>query len=98
MSYVIVWTYEVPPPATDEFIAAYGPEGDWAQLFAKGAGFIGVELYRDGQTFLTLDRWRSADAFNAFQAAFGAHYQALDAKLAHLTSSQARIGAFTSHD
>jgi heme-degrading monooxygenase HmoA len=95
MSYVIVWTYDVPLHATDHFIAAYGPDGDWAQLFAKGAGFLGVELYREGQTFLTLDRWLSEAAFNAFQAAFGAHYQALDTKLAHLTSSQARIGAFS---
>lgn len=94
MSYVIVWTYDVPQSATDDFVAAYGPDGDWAQLFAKGAGFLGVELYRDGQTFLTLDRWLGEDAFNAFQAAFGAHYQALDAKLAHLSSSQVRIGAF----
>ena len=95
MSYLIVWTYDVPPQATDDFIAAYGPDGDWAQLFAKGAGFVGVELYREGQTFLTLDRWLSEDAFDAFQAAFGAHYQALDAKLAHLTRSQQRVGAFS---
>lgn len=95
MSYVIVWTYDVPTQAADDFIAAYGPGGDWAQLFAKGAGFIGVELYRDGEAFLTIDRWLSEDAFNAFQSAFGDQYQALDAKLAHLSRSQARIGAFT---
>lgn len=94
MSYVIVWTYDVPDEASDRFIAAYGPDGDWAQLFAKGAGFIGVELYRDGPTFLTLDRWLSKDAFDAFHAAFGKHYQALDAKLAHLSRSQTRVGAF----
>ncbi len=94
MSYVIVWTYEAPSQATDAFIAAYGEDGDWAQLFAKEAGFIGVELYRDGQRFLTIDRWLSEDAFNAFQSAFGAHYQALDARLAHLSTSQRRIGAF----
>jgi heme-degrading monooxygenase HmoA len=95
MSYVIVWTYDVPASATDDFIAAYGPNGDWAQLFAKGAGFLETELHRDGQSFLTIDRWQSEAAFNAFQSAFGAHYQALDAKLAHLTTSQHRIGGFS---
>lgn len=95
MSYVIVWTYDVPAEQTDAFIAAYGSDGDWAKLFAKGAGFIGVELCRDGGVFLTIDRWRSEDAFNAFQAAFGEAYRALDVKLAHLTRSQTRIGAFT---
>jgi heme-degrading monooxygenase HmoA len=95
MSYVIIWTYDVPPQGSAAFIAAYGPEGDWGQLFAKGAGFIGVELYRRGDAFLTIDRWLSEDAFNAFQSAFGDQYEALDAKLAHLTRSQTRIGAFT---
>lgn len=94
MSYVIVWTYDVPPAVADGFVAAYGPDGDWAQLFAKGAGFIGVELYRDGDSFLTIDRWLSEEAFHAFQADFGEQYRALDAKLAHLSRSQARIGAF----
>jgi heme-degrading monooxygenase HmoA len=94
MSYVIVWTYDVPPNAIDDFIAAYGPDGAWAQLFAKGAGFLETELYRDSERFLTIDRWQSEDAFTAFQASFAAHYQALDAKLAHLTLNQKRIGAF----
>jgi heme-degrading monooxygenase HmoA len=94
MSYVIIWTYDVPPDAADNFIAAYGAHGDWAQLFTKGDGFIGVELYRDGHTFVSIDRWLSEDAFNAFQAAFGDQYKALDAKLAHLSRSQTRIGAF----
>jgi heme-degrading monooxygenase HmoA len=94
MSYVIVWTYDVPPTATDDFIAAYSLDGDWAQLFAKGAGFLETEFYREGQTFITLDRWVSKAAFDAFQVAFGADYQSLDLKLAHLTTSQTRVGAF----
>lgn len=94
MSYVILWTYDVPVDAAAEFIAAYGADGDWAQLFAKGAGFIGTELYQDGQRFVTIDRWVSEDAFNAFQAAFGDQYKTLDVKVAHLSRSQTRIGAF----
>jgi heme-degrading monooxygenase HmoA len=94
MSYVIIWTYDVPPEAADAFVAAYGSDGDWARLFANGAGFIGTELYQDGQRFVTIDRWLSEDAFNAFQSAFGDQYKALDAKLAHLSRSQTRIGAF----
>lgn len=96
MSYVILWTYDVPVEATDDFIAAYDADGDWAELFAKGAGFMGVEVYRDGQSFVSIDRWSSKEAFEAFQSAFGDQYRSLDAKLAHLSRSQTRVGAFTS--
>lgn len=95
--YVIVWRYEVDPPNEAAFRAAYGATGDWAQLFAKAQGFLGSALYRDDAApgaFLTLDTWIDEAAFNAFQAAHGPTYAALDAKFAHL-SRQSRIGAFT---
>ena len=44
--YVVVWEYEVKPEAIDRFLSGYGPEGQWATLFARGEGFMGVELYR----------------------------------------------------
>lgn len=94
MSYLIVWTYEVAPPHHAAFAVAYGPDGDWARLFKRSPGFVGVELYQDGERFLTLDRWSSKAAFDAFQAAHGGEYAALDVKLAHLSLRQARIGAF----
>lgn len=94
MSYLIVWTYDVTPGAEADFAAAYGPDGDWAKLFARAPGFLGTELYADAPRFLTLDRWSSKAAFDAFQTAFGDAYAALDQKLAHLTQAQQRIGAF----
>ncbi|MBL8542576.1 MAG: antibiotic biosynthesis monooxygenase [Hyphomonadaceae bacterium] len=94
MSYVILWSYEVAPEHERAFIAAYGPEGDWARLFATAAGFLGVDLYRDGARFLTIDRWQSEAAFQAFQAARGAEYQALDARCDALTLAETRLGAF----
>jgi quinol monooxygenase YgiN len=92
--YVILWRYEVDPHNEAAFRAAYGPGGDWAQLFARASGFLGSSLYRDdalpGQ-FLTLDTWIDQAAFDAFQAAHGGDYQALDAKFARL-SRQTRVG------
>jgi len=95
--YVIVWRYEVDPQHEAAFRAAYGATGDWAQLFAKGQGFLGSSLYRDDAApgcFLTLDTWIDQAAFDAFQAAHGGAYAALDARFAHL-SQQSRVGAFT---
>ena len=96
MSYAIIWTYDIAPEHEAEFRAAYGPNGDWAQLFARSPGFIGVELFGDGARYATIDRWDSVAAADAFQAAHGETYRALDAKLAHLTRAQQRLGAFTS--
>jgi heme-degrading monooxygenase HmoA len=95
MSYAILWTYEVTPGREEAFRAAYGPDGDWARLFARAAGFLGVELYGDGARYLSIDRWATAEAFEAFQERFSAEYAALDAKLAPLTCAQTRLGAFT---
>ncbi|MGQ0532918.1 MAG: antibiotic biosynthesis monooxygenase family protein [Caulobacteraceae bacterium] len=94
MSHAIFWTYEVAPEHEAAFIDAYNAHGAWAQLFARAPGFIGVELYRDGGRFLTIDRWQSAAAFEAFQAAFAAEYRALDTKCEALTQSETRLGAF----
>src|SRR5690349_20153570 len=93
MSYAIIWTYDSVPEHEAAFRAAYGANGDWAQLFARGDGFIGNELL-GGERYATIDRWQSQAAFEAFQAQHGEAYAALDAKLAHLTHAQQRVGGF----
>ena len=42
--YTILWEFRVPPDRRDAYETAYGPQGPWAQLFGKAAGFVGVEL------------------------------------------------------
>ena len=71
----IVFRYEARDP--EEFRGAYGPEGDWAQFFRQGAGYIGTELLHDveePERYLVIDRWESAEAYNAFLAAFPEEY------------------------
>jgi heme-degrading monooxygenase HmoA len=65
----LVFRYEVRDP--ESFERAYGPEGDWAQFFRRGRGYIGTELLRDveeAERYLVIDRWESAEAYNAFLA------------------------------
>ena len=95
MSYVILWTYEVAPEQAEAFRAAYGADGAWAQLFARAPGFIGTELYADADRYLTIDRWDSRQAFEAFHRDHGPAYRALDAQMERLTRSETRLGAFT---
>lgn len=63
----LVFRYEVRDPAG--FAEIYGPEGEWAQFFRTGTGYIGSELLHDvdePERFLVIDRWESAEAYNAF--------------------------------
>ena len=90
---VILWRYEV--RERDAFRRFYGPEGEWARLFGRADGFLGVELLegRDG-CFVTIDRWRSERDFEAFFAAHRDAYEALDRAAEALTISEERIGRF----
>lgn len=63
----LVFSYEVSDTAAFERI--YGPEGEWAQFFRQGDGYVGTELLRDVENpgrYLVVDRWDSGDAYNAF--------------------------------
>ena len=71
----LVFRYEARDPS--EFERVYGPEGEWAQFFRGGRGYIGTELLRDleePERYLVIDRWESAEAYNAFLAENDAEY------------------------
>ena len=92
--YVRVWEYDVAVEHGDAFVAAYGTDGDWAQLFQRGRGHVSTELYRNTATdarFVTVDRWTDEAAWRAFLEDWGAAYEDLDALLDRLTTSQRRL-------
>jgi heme-degrading monooxygenase HmoA len=96
-TYIVVWEYQVKPGSEEEFIQAYGPDGEWARLFRRSAEFIGVELLGSvGNTtrFFTLDHWGSAAAMDAFLAANATAYDVLDRRFSGLTVWERRIGGF----
>jgi heme-degrading monooxygenase HmoA len=71
----LVFSYDVREP--EGFERAYGAEGEWAQFFRQGPGYIGTELLRDVEIpgrYLVVDRWESAEAYNAFAAAHRDEY------------------------
>ena len=43
-TYIVVWEFQVKKECQAEFVAAYGPDGDWARLFRRSPEFLGVEL------------------------------------------------------
>jgi len=65
----LVFSYEVREP--EAFERAYGTHGEWSEFFRQSRGYIGTELLRDVELpgrYLVIDRWESADAYNAFAA------------------------------
>ena len=94
----LVFSYEVVRDAA-EFERVYGTDGEWAGFFGQGRGYIGTELLRDVEApgrYLVIDRWESADAYNAFVAAHRAEYmQRVDATRFHY-DSELRFGTFES--
>ena len=96
-TFVILWEFHVRPDAEADFIARYGPDGDWARLFRLSEGFLGTDLLRDEwnrRRFVTQDRWSSASAYESFQWHHQAAYEALDRVCAELLESQQRLGVF----
>ena len=87
------------PHAREAFLRAYGPDGQWAALFARARGFLDVTLLEDRESegrFVTLDRWEDEAAFRAFRAdpLLAPAYDALDRACAALTTGERRLGAF----
>lgn len=96
-TFVIIWSYVVRPERQSEFEQAYGPNGEWAELFRKAEGYFRTELLHDTETpdrYTTLDYWHSEDDYNKFHNQFVSEYQALDARFEEWTVSETLIGRF----
>ena len=99
--YVILWEFVVRPEKVEAFVAAYGSDGPWAQLFAQADGYLGTELLSSAdssqqQVFITIDRWRTVGHFARFEAQFDTQYRTLDTHLEELTLKERKLGAFVS--
>lgn len=95
--FVVVWQFEIAEEKIAAFEAAYGPDGDWAKLFRKSPEYHGTELLRDAYvagSYLTIDRWKSEEAFRNFRKANDAAYEELDRACDALTQRETRVGAY----
>jgi heme-degrading monooxygenase HmoA len=91
----LVFSYEVRD--AEAFERTYGADGDWAQFFRKGAGYIGTELLHDVEIptrYLVIDRWESAEAYNAFAAGHRDEYMTRVDDSRFLYDQELRFGTF----
>ena len=94
---MIAFVFRYEARDAEEFERVYGPEGEWAQFFRQGRGYIGSELLRDleePERYLVVDRWESADAYNAFLAEHEDEYvrRSEETRLYHV--QELRFGTF----
>jgi heme-degrading monooxygenase HmoA len=91
----LVFSYEVRDP--EGFELAYGPDGEWEQFFRQGAGYIGTELLHDVEIptrYLVIDRWESAETYNAFATAQREEYMLRVDDTRYLYEQELRFGTF----
>jgi heme-degrading monooxygenase HmoA len=91
----LVFAYDV--RSAEEFETAYGAEGEWAQFFRRGTGYVGTELLRDVEQpgrYLVVDRWASREAYNAFVSEHRDEYMRRVDETAYLYDQELRFGTF----
>ena len=91
----IVFSYDVRDAR--EFERVYGPDGEWAEFFRGGAGYVGTELLRDIETpdrYFVVDRWESRDAYNAFVEQHREEYMRRVDDTAVYYDQELRLGTF----
>jgi heme-degrading monooxygenase HmoA len=94
--FAVIWEYSIRPGTAAAFEDLYGPDGEWVALFREHPGYRGTELLRSEipERYLTIDRWDSATAYDAFLAAEKPRYAELDARGDALTLEERRIGRY----
>lgn len=94
--YVYIWRYEVANGQRADFERLYGPEGGWVDLFMRSADWISTELLADAArpgVYVTVDRWRSRAAYDAFRASVRQEWAALDRQGERLTISEEEVAS-----
>jgi heme-degrading monooxygenase HmoA len=95
--YLIIWEFRVRPGMEKRFEKIYGSDGDWAQLFIQDESYVGTDLVHSlngERTYITLDFWKSRQAYDKFRKRHLANYKTLDQQCEDLTESEREIGRF----
>lgn len=96
-SFCYLWEYLVRLADIEKFEAIYDGGGEWARLFRRDRAYIRTDLVRDLDRpgrFLTIDRWVSREACQAFRKRFRAELEELDERCEELTLQERHLGDF----
>jgi len=94
---VIVWEYLVKPDRVEDFESIYREDGDWAELFRAGPGFVSTTLMkdlRDPRRYMVADRWTGEELYEEFKRTHAARYDALDRRCRAMIERETELGRF----
>jgi len=92
--YIVIWEYHVKPENQTEFETIYASNGEWAQLFKKGKGYLGTEFFHSEEhasVFMTIDRWATREDYETFLTQYQSDYKALDNRCEDLTEGESLL-------
>ena len=95
--YARIWEFVVVPDHAYDFERAYGPFGDWVQLFRRSTLFLRLALHRDLQEprrFMTIDYWESQESIEGLRGRYAAEFEALESRCERYFDHRAAIGRF----
>jgi len=101
VAYIVMWEFLTKPGEEASFEHAYGPDGDWVQLFRRDPRYMRTDLMRDIENprrYFTLDYWQSQEAYDEFRAQHEQEYKRIDAHCEEVTESEQLIGKFITID
>jgi heme-degrading monooxygenase HmoA len=93
--YLMIWEFHVRAGVEKGFERVYGSDGHWARFFTQDESYFGTHLVRSlngERTYVTLDFWRSQQAYDKFRKRHFAKDTALDQQCEDLTESEREIG------
>jgi heme-degrading monooxygenase HmoA len=97
--YVAIWKFRVREGAADALRTLNNPGGAWPTLFSRDSNYLGTEVLSstsDEREFVTIDRWTSREAYDAFRRQWADEYAAIDRAAEGLTEAEELIGTFES--
>ncbi len=97
-TYCYIWEFTVKDGSNAAFERIYKADGDWAELFRRGSGYLKTELIgdrSDPQRYLTIDHWRRREDYAEFRRDFDAAFEELDNRCEDMTVRESKIGEFT---
>ncbi len=99
--FAYIWEYTIDPSRRADFLAAYNPEGEWAQLFSRDPSYIQTKLIQDinkENRYVTVDYWKSKDDRDAFRERYSDEFVDLDTRCEAFTRQEVFLGDFIEID
>jgi heme-degrading monooxygenase HmoA len=99
--FIILWEYTVRPEHQPVFLKYYEAKGEWANFFRQADDYIATELLAmdsDELIFMTIDRWKTQQAYRQFINDHSERYHELDRLCEELTTQEKLIGQYFTVD